>query len=203
MDTNVQMDMEFEFSKPAKKKAKGTVERVQVDVMAQAVRYRELHEQFNSIKAEMETIKTDMVDAVLSRRDAMLREGESDPKLESEAGDGHKIQFNFKDMYRPRERGADLAKLKAFFGPEFPVLVEETEKLTFRDGITTKSLITALGDEGYLRLRPYIDVSEGYAPRKGAVAEVARLFREGKARVAEVFLKLINSTTDKPSVVVR
>jgi hypothetical protein len=203
MEMIMETEIDFEFSKPAKKSKSAVIERVKVDVLAQAMRYRELNEKFNSIKAEMETVKGEMLEAVMARREELLRSGESDPKIDSDAGYGHKIQFNFKDMFRPRERGQDLAKLKGVFGADFPTLIEETEKLSFRDGMTVKAIETAIGEEAWIKLKPHVEVVEGFAPRKGAVAEVARLFREGKTRLAEILLKLVNATSDKPSVVVR
>lgn len=178
---------------------KATPSRPESAAVQQAARLRELLMEFETIKSQVEVARDELLAIVNEEWNTKIRKGEDVTSVNAPTGDGNRILVVYNERFKTLDR-ENIEALRASFGEHYPVLVEEVQDITFREGVNMTAIETVIGHEAVSKLRGLIDVKEGVSPKKGVFKETARLFREGKADVGEDALTFLSATVYSPQV---
>lgn len=151
----------------------------------EAARYRELALEIDSLSAEMKVLKSTLLEGATGERDRLLEGGEAASSVRVPTGDGNRVLVIFSERYKALG-DENIEVLKEAFGSDYSLFAEETTKvaatagtsLSEIEGIIGKAAAKKLADSGVLTETTTV------APRKGAPATIAKLYKTGEAETA-------------------
>lgn len=182
-----------------KSAAKKSVNRPESAAATQATRLRELMLKMDSLKAEIDEAKEDLLTVVNTERESRVRKGEEVMSINAPTLDGNRVMVVYAEKFKTLDEDNTLP-LRAAFGDKFNLVVDEIEALNFREGVKLAGLEAAIGKEALDKLQGFLEVKKGVSPKKGVFKEVSRMFREGDVQRGEDLLVFLDATTYAPTV---
>lgn len=164
-----------------------------------ATEYRELALEKDEVEAKMGIARATLLDIVTPRRDAMLVAGKADTTVKIPTKDGNRVLVLFTEKYKALS-DENIDPLKESFGNDYSLFVEETETVALRKDIDLAQLEAALGGKGMALLAPYLTVTKGVVPRKGAFENIAALYKKGETELAQDLTTFVDATIYSPTV---
>jgi hypothetical protein len=166
---------------------------------AEATKYRDLAIRMDELKAELEVARDELLGIVDAEKDAKVRAGEEVTSIKVPTDDGNRVLVVYTEKFKHLDI-ENVGELKAAFGADYTLVVEEHETLTFNAGVSIAAIEKAIGKPALTKLTALLSVKESVTPRKGAVKECSRLFREGETEKGEDLLTLLEATLYSPQV---
>lgn len=164
-----------------------------------ATEYRNLAAKKDEIEAQMEVARESMMEVVSDVRLDLMRGGENVTSLDVPTSDGNRVKVVYQERWSLLS-DENIPALKASFGNDYNVLVEEAEEISLRKGLEMVELEKALGKTAFAALQGFLEVKKGVKPAKGANGEIARLFARKKANRANDLLTFCEACAAKPQV---
>lgn len=178
---------------------KKSVERPEVSAIEQATRLRDLLLKLDSLKAEVETAREELLPIVSAKRLERVRKGEEVTSINAPTLDGSRVMVVYAEKFKTLDVD-NIPALQSAFGEKYPLLVDEVETISFREGVKFDGLKAAIGEDAMARLQGFLEVKRGVCPKKGVFKETARLFGEGDIARGEDALDFLEATLYSPTV---
>lgn len=164
-----------------------------------ASEYRELALESDEIEAKMKVARATLLDIVVPRRDASLLKGSAETTVKIPTKDGNRVLVLFVEKYKALS-DENIDPLKESFGKDYSLFVEESETVALRKDVDLVELEKAVGAKAMALLAPYLTVTKGVTPRKGAFENIASLYKKGETELAQDLTTFVDATIYSPTV---
>ncbi len=167
----------------------------------EATRYRELALEVDALSAEMKVLKASLLDGATGERDRLLEAGEAASSIKVPTDDGNRVLVVFSERYKALG-DENIEVLKEAFGADYSLLAEETTKVTATAGTTLAEIEGIIGKAAAKKLATAGVLTETttVAPRKGAPASIAKMYKTGDAEKAGDMTEFYTACVYAPSV---
>lgn len=169
------------------------------DVSVAAARYRDSAALFDEAEALKKIDRAALLELVVPRWKAQLDSGVPDGTVKIPTPDGARVLVIYVEKFKALD-AANIPMLRDAFGEGYPLFCEETTTTELAKGTTLAEIVSAIGIEAAERLAPLLATTTTVAPRKGAIAHVAGLRKNGLDDEADDLFTLIEATINQPTV---
>lgn len=171
----------------------------QDEAVKAATEYRALALESDEIEAKMKVARAALLEIVTERRDTELKAGKCDTTVKIPTTDGNRVLVVYQERFKALS-DENIDPLKESFGKDYSLFVEESETVSLRKDVALDDLEKAIGAKAYQALLPYLTVTKGVSPRKGAFENIAQLYKKGEKELAEDLTTFVDATISQPQV---
>lgn len=181
------------------------------DVSAAAARYRDSAALFDEAEALKKIDRASLLELVVPRWKAQLDSGVPDATVKIPTPDGKRVLVMYVEKFKQLD-GENIAPLKYTFGPCYSLFCEEATTTELVKGTTLaeieRAVCSCMNDDDprvqvadvLAALGKLLVTTTTVAPRKGAIAHVAHLRKQGLDEDADDLFTLIEATINQPTV---
>lgn len=161
--------------------------------------YRELALEADELEAKLKIARATLLGIVTERRDAQMAGGLNESTVKIPTLDGNRVLVVYVEKYRALS-DENVGALKDAFGKEYSLFCEESVDVSLRKETSLEDIEKAVGPKAYLAIQPYLTITKGVAPRKGAFANIASLFKKGASEMAGDLTQFVDACITSPQV---